>query len=114
MKQDSSRKKTTRSTRGNAQGSVFDGHGKPSAIAEFAATRAHELTDTMYALAKGGIDRAQTSLTELRLETVWRHALPLLQRAGSFVRAYPFRSAGVVGLLAGAVLLSRGQLAGKN
>jgi ElaB/YqjD/DUF883 family membrane-anchored ribosome-binding protein len=79
----------------------------PSVLAEFAATRAHDVIDTLHGEAKARIDQAQGLVNEWRLDQIWAQAQPLLRRGAAFVRDYPLRAASIVALLAGAFLLTR-------
>lgn len=92
---------------GRRRSSAADGKDLPVALIEFAAARAHDLTDTVYARVKHGIDDARRSATDLHIATLLRHAQPLLVRAGRFVRAYPMRTGTIVALLVGALWLAR-------
>lgn len=77
-------------------------------IMQFAAARAHELTDALYEMANEGIDNAQRSIGPLRVETLWRRLRPAMEVTATFVRSHPWRSGMIVALIAGAVLIARG------
>lgn len=77
------------------------------ALVQFAAERAHDAADALYAQAKDGIDRAQRAVGEVRIDTAWQHLQPALIGAIGFVRHYPVRAAMILGLLGGAYWLTR-------
>lgn len=94
-----------------------NGHGKQAAqplddapggaLVQFAAARAHDAADALYAQAKDGIDRAQRAMNEVRVDNAWQHLQPALVGAIGFVRHYPGRAAMILGLLGGAYWLTR-------
>lgn len=110
---------TSRKSRAAAQ---HNGNGKPGpsdhrqradppapggALVQFAAERAHDAADALYAQAKDGIDRAQRAMGEVRLDTAWQRLQPALVSAIGFVRHYPLRATMILGLLGGAYWLTR-------
>ena len=76
-------------------------------LVQFAAERAHDAADALYAQAKDGIDRAQRAVGQVRLDTAWQQMQPVLIGAIGFVRRYPMRAATILGLLGGAYWLTR-------
>jgi hypothetical protein len=77
------------------------------ALVQFAAERAHDVVDALYAQTKDGIDRAQRAVGEVHAGTAWKRLQPALVGAAGFVRRYPMRAAMIVGLLGGAYWLTR-------
>ena len=94
-------KAATRTQRG------ADDTGGDGALVRFAAERAHDAADALYAQAKDGIDRAERAIGDVRVETVWQQLQPALISAVGFVRHYPMRAAMIVGLLGSAYWLTR-------
>ncbi|MGH8517541.1 MAG: hypothetical protein ACREUE_08780 [Panacagrimonas sp.] len=83
-------------------------HPAPSgALVQFAAERAHDAADALYAQAKDGIDRAHRAMGEVRIDSALQHLQPALVGAIGFVRHYPMRAAMILGLLGGAYWLTR-------
>ncbi|MGQ0501805.1 MAG: hypothetical protein ACT4P0_04205 [Panacagrimonas sp.] len=77
-------------------------------LTQFAADRAHDAAEALYARAKARIDGVhQSAASRLSLEAVLERGVPLARRTARFVRAYPWRSGAIVALLAGAAALAR-------
>jgi hypothetical protein len=95
---------------GKQSGSPKDrpAHAAPGGVlAQFAAERAHDAADALYAQAKDGIDRAHRAMNEVRLDSAIQSLQPALVGAIGFVRHYPMRAAAILGLLGGAYWLTR-------
>ena len=111
--------KTASTSRRTARAAAqHNGHGKQAApprddfapagvLVQFAASRAHDAADALYAQAKDGIDRAQRAMNEVRVDSALQHLQPALVGAIGFVRHYPGRAAMILGLLGGAYWLTR-------
>ncbi|MCC2658082.1 MAG: hypothetical protein K0Q76_3190 [Panacagrimonas sp.] len=93
---------------GTRQASDRAAHPAPgSALVQFAADRAHDAADALYAKAKDRIDRTHRAVGDVRIDTAWEQVQPALIGALGFVRHYPMRAAMILGLLGGAYWLTR-------
>ena len=77
------------------------------ALVQFAADRAHEAADALYAQAKDRIDRAHRAVGDVGIDSAWQQLQPAVIGAIGFVRQYPMRAAMILGLLGGAYWLTR-------
>lgn len=107
MNNNTTRKSATRPLTGDRGENRHTAPAQGGALVQFAAQRAHDLADTLHALATQGIDDAQRSLSQTGIDSVWRRSRPLIVRASRFVVSYPWRAGGIVALLVGAALLTR-------
>lgn len=108
MDKDTQSAKATRSTRAQGRNSASADRPEPTGpLVEFAAARAHELTDAVYSLVNDSIEEARRSATDSGIVSIVRRTQPLLLRAGAFVRDYPLRAGTIVALLACALWLTR-------
>ena len=93
--------------KGNHANAAGVGEHTPGPLVQFAAERAHDAADALYAQARESIDRAQRAMSSVHVDTTWERLQPVLVSTAGFVRHYPLRAAMVVTLLVSAFWVTR-------